>query len=120
MVFMRELGITFQFVPNNFNIMYYDPETDPFDGEYNDKTQEVIDANIGDANYDIGHNFNTEDGNAGCIGCVCTTGSKGSGMTGVPNPTGDSFDIDYVAHEIGHQMGGYHTHNGTGNCRKVE
>jgi hypothetical protein len=40
-------------------------------------------------------------------------------MTGVPNPTGDSFDIDYVAHEIGHQMGGYHTHNGTGNCRKV-
>jgi hypothetical protein len=78
---------------------------------------EVIDANIGDANYDIGHN--TEDsGNAGCIGCVCTTGSKGSGMTGVPNPTGDSFDIDYVA-QIGHQMGGYHTHNGTGNCRKV-
>jgi hypothetical protein len=68
---------------------------------HNDKTQEVIDANIGDANYDIGHNFNTEDGgNAGCIGCVCTTGSKGSGMTGVPNPTGDSFDIDYVAHEI--------------------
>jgi hypothetical protein len=29
--------------------MYYDPETDPFDGEYNDKTVEVIDANIGDA-----------------------------------------------------------------------
>jgi hypothetical protein len=60
MVFMRELGITFQFVPNNFNIMYYDPETDPFDGEYNDKRGEVIDANIGDANYDIGHNFNTQ------------------------------------------------------------
>jgi hypothetical protein len=24
-VYERELGITFQFVPNNFNIMYYDP-----------------------------------------------------------------------------------------------
>jgi hypothetical protein len=106
MVFMkRELGITFQFVPNNFNIMYYDPETDPFDGEYNDKTGGYR-CEYWRCNYDIGHNFNTG-GNAGCIGCVCTTGSKGSGMTGVPNPTGDSFDIDYVAHEIGHQMGGY-------------
>jgi hypothetical protein len=62
----EENRITYQFVPNNFDIMYYDPETDPFDGEYNNKTQ-VIDANIGDANYDIGHNFNTDGGgNAGC------------------------------------------------------
>jgi hypothetical protein len=46
-VYERELESRFN-LPNNFNIMYYDPETDPFDGEYNDKTQEVIDANIGD------------------------------------------------------------------------
>jgi subtilisin-like proprotein convertase family protein len=39
-------------------------------------------------------------------------------MTGRSNPTGDPFDVDYVAHEIGHQMGGYHTHNGTGGCGK--
>jgi subtilisin-like proprotein convertase family protein len=118
-IYEKELGITFQFVPNNFDIIYYDPATDPFAGEYNDKTQEVIDANIGDANYDIGHNFNTDGGgNAGCIGCVCNSGNKGSGMTGRSNPTGDSFDIDYVAHEMGHQMGGYHTHNGTTTCLK--
>ena len=118
-IYEKEMGITFQFVPNNFDIMYYDPATDPFDGEYNDKTQEVIDNNIGDANYDIGHNFNTDGGgNAGCIGCVCNSGNKGSGMTGRANPTGDSFDVDYVAHEIGHQMGGYHTHNGTTTCLK--
>ena len=118
-IYEKEMGITFQFVPNNFDIMYYDAATDPFDGEYNDKTQEVIDNNIGDANYDIGHNFNTDGGgNAGCIGCVCTSGTKGSGMTGRSNPTGDSFDVDYVAHEIGHQMGGYHTHNGTTTCLK--
>jgi subtilisin-like proprotein convertase family protein len=118
-VYERELGTTFQFVPDNFDIMYYDPLTDPYFGEYNRTTQVVIDANIGDANYDIGHNFNVDGGgNAGCIGCVCTTGTKGSGMTGRSNPTGDAFDIDYVAHEIGHQMGGYHTHNGTGGCGK--
>ncbi|AUC82303.1 zinc-dependent metalloprotease family protein [Lacinutrix sp. Bg11-31] len=124
-IYEKEMGITYQFVPNNFDIMYYDAATDPWDGEYNDKTQEVIDGDaagfpgIGDANYDIGHNFNTDGGgNAGCIGCICNSGNKGSGMTGRSNPTGDSFDVDYVAHEIGHQMGGYHTHNGTTTCLK--
>ncbi|ARV05371.1 hypothetical protein BTO04_01095 [Polaribacter sp. SA4-10] len=118
-IYEKELGITFQLVPENFNIIFFDAETDPFDGEYNDKTQEVIDELIGDDNYDIGHNFNTSGGgNAGCIGCVCNSGNKGSGHTGRENPTGDKFDVDYVAHEIGHQMGGYHTHNGVGLCGK--
>ncbi len=50
-------------------------------------------------------------GNAGCIGCVCTNGSKGSGFTSPADgiPAGDNFDIDYVVHEIGHQLGGNHT-----------
>ncbi|NNE32728.1 MAG: T9SS type A sorting domain-containing protein [Winogradskyella sp.] len=121
-IYEKEMGVTYQIVPDNFKIMYYDGATDPWDGEYNDKTQEVIDDpvnGIGDPNYDIGHNFNTDGGgNAGCIGCVCNSGNKGSGMTGRSNPTGDSFDVDYVAHEIGHQMGGYHTHNGTALCLK--
>jgi hypothetical protein len=33
--------------------MYYDHLLDPYVGEYNMTTQEVIDVNIGDANYDI-------------------------------------------------------------------
>jgi subtilisin-like proprotein convertase family protein len=118
-IYEKELGITFQLVPENMNIIFFDPATDPYDGEYNTTTQVLIDAVIGDANYDIGHNFNTSGGgNAGCIGCVCNSGNKGSGHTGLPDPTGDKFDVDYVAHEIGHQMGGYHTHNGTTTCLK--
>lgn len=71
------------------------------------------------AAYDVGHLFGGDGGggNAGCIGCVCTNDvigdnkNKGSGYTspGDATPQGDTFDIDYVAHELGHQFGGNHT-----------
>ena len=71
----------------------------------------ILSNNLGEDKYDIGHFFGSQGGggNAGCIGCVCDTAfpdGKGSGMTSPANkiPSGDKFDIDYVAHEIGHQM----------------
>ena len=117
-VYERDLAITMELVPNNDVLIYYgSTSADPWGTEYNTKTQQVTDAAIGNANYDIGHNFNTSGGgNAGCIGCVCTTGSKGSGYTGRSDPTGDAFDIDYVAHEMGHQFGGYHVQSNS-TCR---
>lgn len=117
-VYERDLAVTMQFVPNNDTLIFYgNTGTDPWNGEFNTTTAQTIDARIGVANYDIGHNFNTSGGgNAGCIACVCLSTSqtgthKGRGMTGSPNPTGDPFDIDYVAHEMGHQFGGWHTMN---------
>src|SRR5690606_5514181 len=65
----------------------------------------------------IGHLFGQSggNGNAGCIGCICenpanaTSKAKGSAFTSSTVPQGDAFDIDYVAHEMGHQLGATHT-----------
>lgn len=122
-IYERDLAITLEFIENNDDLIFYsgigenpwegaDGFMDFWLGTFNERTQEVNDEIIGDENYDIGHNFNTSGGgNAGCIGCVCVSGKKGSGYTGLPNPVGDSFYIDFVAHEMGHQFGGYHVMN---------
>ena len=102
-------------------LIYTNPATDPYStlGAWNLELQNTLTNTIGNAAYDIGHMFGASGGggNAGCIGCVCVnpTGpnnkAKGSGITSPADgiPMGDNFDIDYVAHEMGHQLGGNHT-----------
>ncbi len=118
-VFERDLAVKLLLIGNNADIIYTDGSSDPYSaaaagsgGAWNAEVQANITAIIGEANYDIGHLFGASGGggNAGCIGCVCDTG-KGSGYTSPSNnvPMGDTFDIDYVVHEMGHQMGANHT-----------
>ncbi|MDR2205621.1 MAG: M12 family metallo-peptidase, partial [Flavobacteriaceae bacterium] len=90
-----------------------DPYTNPTDiATTQSQLQSTLNSVVGAANYDIGHIFHRTGGggNAGCIGCVCLAG-KGMGYTspGSGAPEGDNFDIDYVAHEMGHQLGANHT-----------
>ncbi len=114
-VYERDFGIRMVLIANNDAIIYLNASTDPWTTEWNTKTQQTIDAVIGNANYDIGHLVHKEasaannNGNAGCIGCVCKTGSKGSGFTSHVAPEGDPFVIDYTTHEMGHQFGANHT-----------
>ena len=133
-VFENDFAIRLVLIPEQENIIFTSASSDPYsnatagaDGAWNTELMNVLHGNtygIGDSKFDIGHLFGASGGggNAGCIGCVCNNSTtydateqwywyKGQGFTSPADnvPSGDSFDIDYVAHEIGHQFGGNHT-----------
>ena len=125
-IFNRDLAIKLILIANNDAVIYTDAVTDPYsnakegaDGAWNQEVQTTLTNVIGNSNYDIGHLFGASGGggNAGCIGCICANPTaaeplgKGSAYTSPSNdkPEGDTFDIDFVIHEFGHQLGANHT-----------
>lgn len=117
-VFEKDFAARMVLIANNDAVIYTSASSDPYSAaaqmsNWNSQLQSTLTSVIGEANYDVGHLFGASGGggNAGCIGCVCVNGSKGSGYTSPSDgiPSGDNFDIDYVAHELGHQFGGNHT-----------
>ncbi|MFS4417993.1 reprolysin-like metallopeptidase [Maribacter sp. 2307ULW6-5] len=125
-IFERDLSVTFELIANTDEVIYLDPLTDPYTNSLSTEVQATLTDVIGEENYDIGHLFNQEDnaldGNAGFIGSVCTDNRKGSAYATLGTPEGDVFDIDLVAHEMGHQFGANHTfsHNGESTNVQVE
>lgn len=132
-VFEKDFSIHMNITTNSQNVAYYNASTDPYSnastgagGAWNGELQSTLTSVLGESTYDVGHLFGASGGggNAGCIGCVCVDGIKGRGFTSPSNgvPMGDTFDIDYVAHELGHQFGGNHTfsHNIEGTGVNVE
>ncbi|MGK4566774.1 reprolysin-like metallopeptidase [Flavobacterium sp. 3HN19-14] len=117
-VYNIDLAVQLNLIANETDIIYTNAVSDPYSDadeitNWNDELQANLTATIGNANYDIGHLFGASGGggDAGCIGCVCVAGQKGSGITSPADdvPEGDTFDIDYVAHEMGHQLGATHS-----------
>lgn len=139
----KDLAVHLNMIANNNLVVYTNASTDPYSGcttgsggAWNAELMNNLHTVLGDSAFDIGHLFGScgGGGNAGCIGCVCSnvlsTGGtaensyKGSGYTSPSDniPAGDTFDIDYVIHEMGHQLGANHTfsHNVEGSGVNVE
>ncbi|WP_300565174.1 reprolysin-like metallopeptidase [Flavobacterium sp.] len=135
-VYEKDLALHLNLVASSTNMIFLDPATDiyPAYNSNNRNWNKILQNNLSsrltgvgttlaanNAAYDIGHMFGSSGGggDAGCIGCVCEDDTstnndlhKGSGITSPADdiPEGDNFDIDYVVHEVGHQLGGNHTY----------
>lgn len=144
-VYEKDLALHLNLVASSTNVIYYSPSSDPYTtlSSWNTQLQNALNTTLtgpgtslaaNNAAYDIGHMFGASGGggNAGCIGCVCVDGvsggtgaTKGRGITSPADaiPQGDNFDIDYVVHEVGHQLGANHTFSmsseGTGVNKEV-
>ena len=121
-VYESEVGVRLVLVATETMVVFTNAITDPFSGNNNanvliNESQTIITNTIGSANYDIGHTFSTGGGGLANLGVVCIDPQKASGITGDPSPVGDPYDIDYVAHEMGHQFSGNHPFNSvTSSC----
>jgi len=111
-LYERDMSLRMNLVANNDLVIFVDADNFSNDtaGSLIDESQVEIDAAIGSANYDIGHTVSTGGGGLAQLNSPCTT-NKARGITGSGAPVGDPFDIDYVAHEMGHQFGAGHTQN---------
>ena len=117
-LYIRDLGIKLELVDQQSDIIYLDPDTDPYSNldvfkliEENDLNLSINGA-LSKSEYDVGHVFGSGNiGGLAVVGGVCDDAGKAFGATGIANPFGDAFDLDYVAHELGHQLGGTHTFN---------
>ena len=68
---------------------------------------DFIDSNT-NADYDLGHALVNTGGGRARLRSLCDPDDKADGMTGLSTPENDPFFVDYVSHEIGHQLNGDH------------
>ncbi len=121
-IFERDIGAHFNLVGNNNLIIFTDAATDGLtNGNESTMLNEIVpilDANIGNANYDFGHVLGlhtTAGSSAGVasLAAVCSTTLKGKGATRMSGAAGNGSALGTLTHEFGHQFNANHSFNGT-------
>ena len=117
-LFERDVCLTMELVFNNDELIFLNGSNDPYTnsdgGSMLSQNINTCNSIIGSSNYDIGHVYSTGGGGVAYLQSPCGS-LKAGGVTGQGAPVGDPFDVDYVAHEMGHQYGGNHTQNNSCN-----
>ncbi|MEM7575240.1 MAG: reprolysin-like metallopeptidase [Bacteroidota bacterium] len=108
-VYESDMSVSMRLIDSTFKTFFIDD--DPFGGNVLGISHEVIRDSVGLNSFDVGHVFDVGGGGVAFLRSVCDQGDKGRGYTSLSPPEGDPFDIDYLAHELGHQYGGNHTFN---------
>ncbi|SFN27455.1 Por secretion system C-terminal sorting domain-containing protein [Chryseobacterium oleae] len=120
-VFEKDLSIHFNLIANNDAVIFLDSATDPYSvGAGPDEANAGIITVLSASDFDMGHLLDKKDANGAAYGDALCGAQPGRGWTACNFPEGDTYDIDYVAHEMGHQMGAGHTytsHTGQANQR---
>ena len=117
-IYERDACLTMEIIANNDDLIFLNGGSDPYTNSNGSTmlSQNINTCNsiIGSSNYDIGHVYSTGGGGVAYLQSPCGS-LKAGGVTGQGAPVGDPFDVDYVAHEMGHQYGGNHTQNNSCN-----
>ena len=122
-IYERDMAVRMNLVGNNDLVIFIDSDSYTNSPAMINEIQTIVDGIIGSANYDMGHGYCTTDSGVAQVASVCNntglnSNGKARGITGNPNPVGDPFDVDYVAHEMGHQFGASHTQNNA--CNRTD
>ncbi len=115
-VFKRELGLAFELADDTDDLFQLAGEDygyyqlgNSLSTQLLEKNQEWTDDFL-PGSYDLGHVFAASGGGLAYLGVPCTT-IKARGGTATSGPITDAFSVDYLSHEIGHQLGADHVWN---------